>query len=249
MTNNDKTKPLPKFFRHYTDVNALQNILKEGLRLSRPKATWDDLNDYFTVSKYEDHINKDVYVLCLCERLGNIHHWFYYGYSHAGFENIYKNIKCSIKLNSEKLNEALKNRGLELKEMIYAISNDDASLNQKGNKHKTIKEVFTKWEDLPYLKRSEYEIEKEWRVIAEVEKSADDSRIDNSPQPIEILDCIESISLLVDESSCMFCLIKNEIKSAYPQLADKIKSNGAHKSARWKNEIEKVIANDLNNIQ
>ena len=234
----------PKYFRHYTDVNALLGILEGGLRLSKPKKSWDDLNDYYTVQKYAEYINKDVFVLCLCESLGNAHHWYYYGYSHDGFENIYKNIKCNIKLNGSKLRSILNKRGLTPQKMIYAITNEKASLN-KHPKLQTLKRVFKNMNNLPYLKRAEYRVEKEWRVISEVNK-AENCKIDNSPEPIEIKDCIESITLLADEHSCIYCLIEKEITSMYPQLRGKVKSSGVHISERWHNEIEKIINEKLN---
>ncbi len=68
-----------KFIRHYTNVGALFGILDKGFMLSKPNENWDDQNDYFTLKKYAEHMKKDVYVLCFCDGLGGVEHWFYYG--------------------------------------------------------------------------------------------------------------------------------------------------------------------------
>ena len=186
-----------QFIRHYTNVYALFRILGGGFKFGQPREDWDDLNDVFTLNKYGEIEQKKVYIICFCSGLGNAHHWFYYGNrsSSAQYENCWDNIKCNIKLDRLKFEKLLKSRGLELKPVKYAITNEEAS--KRGHPiHEILEKALKSEEDLCLLKRSEYEIEKEWRIV--VLKNPDEEE----PAPIDnFMDCIEQISLLVDRES------------------------------------------------
>lgn len=233
----------PKYIRHYTNVKALFGILKKGFRFAEPRANWDDLNDYFTLIEYGKLTDKDVYTLCFCEGLGNAHHWFYYGYNTNAltYENCYENIKCNIKLDTKRFEQLLKqqDKTLELREVKYVITNEEASL-KKYPDHKTLSEVLYSKEDLPILKRCEYETEKEWRVVLlKDKKAADEPKEDIYTS--NIMGCIEKISLLLDEESITYRLLEKKITCMYPELKGKIDNSGVHKSKRWEQEINRLI--------
>ncbi len=223
-----------KFIRHYTNVGALFGILDKGFMLSKPNENWDDQNDYFTLKKYAEHMKKDVYVLCFCDGLGSVHHWFYYGQNNKNtfFEKCYENIKCNIKLNKKAFENKLSG-DLSLKKVEYVLSNKEATRNPNSTT-KTLAEYVDSWDKLPYVKRKEYDVEKEWRIVALRDEG-------DKPEPLPILDCVESITFLIDEDSFIYCMLKNMIKCKYPQLECKIDNSGVHKSKIWENEINKII--------
>ena len=218
-----------KYIRHFTDVDALFKILEGGLRFSKPSTKWDDENDLYCVNKYAELIGKDVYVLCFCAGIGNIHDWTYFGSSIISntCAYCYKTIKCNIKLNRAKVEKALKEQGFrQLEPMIYCTT-------------KRLKENFNNKHQLPYLKRNEYCIEQELRSIIECEKG-----IINSPSLIIPLECIEGINILIDKNSKkVYNSIKKELESRYPHLKGKIDFNGSMDSRRWKTEVNKIINN------
>ena len=220
-------------------------ILDNGLWLSKPKMDWDDLNDYLTLTKYAEHKKKDVYVLCFCGELGSVHHWYYYGRSGGGlaFEDCYKNIKCTIKLNREKFEQLLDKRGLKLQQVEYVLSNEERS-KKKNTDTKTLDEVVDKWDKLPIVKRVEYKVEDEWRVIA-IGKGKNEL---TPPDSIDIKECVENVYILLDECSSMYCLVKNLIISKFPWLEDKIDVNGVHKSRIWEYEVNHIINNKLSKL-
>lgn len=241
--SESKPESKPGFVRHYTNVGALFKILEGGLKFGTPREDWDDLNDYFTLDKYKECKNKytecknqkNIYVICFCECLGSVHHWYYYGSSRNQnvFEDCYKNIKCCIKLNRAKLDNLLSLHSLSLEKVEYLISNEDASSN-KETTTQTVESYLDNLEKLPYIKRIEYAVEKEWRIV---------TLSNNEPSPLDIKDCIEGISILIDETSPLYCLIKCNIINKYPYLYNIIDNNGIHKSKRWEEEVMKVINN------
>lgn len=212
--------------RHYTDVDALFKILDNGLMFSRPRPTWDDKNDYYTLHKYEELKQKDVYVLCFCNEIGNTHHWSYFGSNKypticAG---CFKSIKCNIKLNRAKFEEKLAQRHLSLKDIIYCKSTE-------------ISQKLLSIEDLPLLKKNEYCIENELRVLAIVNQGS------KRPDNIQITpECIEGISILLPNSSTMYKQLKKELNTMYPKII--IKFSGVRNSPRWKtyisNQLKKI---------
>ena len=229
--------------RHYTNLKALWGILEKGFRFGTPRDDWDDLNDYFTLSHYEELTNSKVFVICFCAGLGNAHHWYYYGYNTGAmtYENCTDNIKCNIKLDRQKFENKLHLRGLKLKPVKYAITNEEASLNDRPT-HNTLDQVLMCKEDLLYIKRSEYEVEKELRIIALKDKKKASEIEQSRPDNIsDFIDCIESITLLLDEESVVYRLLEKKIVFMYPALKGKINNSGVHKSLRWKKEIQKII--------
>ena len=233
-----------EFIRHYTNVGALFNILDNGIRFSKPNPNWDDQNDFFTLEKYKQHLNetggkKEVFLICFCGDLGNVHHWYYYGSSNSNtmYENCYENIKCNIKLNKSKFDELLKrqNPSLRLKPLHYVLSSSSATTKpEKGTM--TLEEYLTDWDKLLYVKRREYYVEQEWRVVAVAEQQ---------PPSIDIKECIEAITILIDEDSFIFSHIKEMIACKYPNLKYKVLNSGVHKSKTWEIEINKIIKEKL----
>ena len=220
---SEKIQSRSNFIRHYTDVDALFHILRGGLRFSKPKQTWDDKNDYFTLHKYEQLTQQHVFVLCFCNNIGNTHHWSYFGQNLPTLcSGCNKLIKCNIKFNRKKLQTALKARGLSLRPVVYCKSSE-------------IKDKLNSIEILPVLKKWEYRVEQELRVVV-IQEAAD------QPANFEVVNCIESINILLSGRSEHYRNIKEQILDELPTV--KVNFSGVRNSPRWKSAINKQLKNN-----
>ncbi len=160
----------PTYLRRYTDLPALLHILStKQLTLLDPKS-WDDRNDSFFMSLYKERKGlKTVLALCFSQTTETYHHWRVFSNGPAGV--------CIVFDRAALLNSTQRVHGVSHKGIEY--------LTLQNAKDKNLKT-----DELPFVKRSGFRAEKEFRVLFE-------SSIDEFPSidiPIDI-GCIRSISL------------------------------------------------------
>jgi hypothetical protein len=133
------------FVRRYTDLPFLFDYLRtKELALLSPK-TWDDKNDSFFVEQYvKANGFQSSYALCLAEATETYHHWKVFTSGSSGI--------CIEFKKDELVNHALKVPGMRAESVAYS----------------TIKSLRTskpKPEQLPFLKRSAFVDESEFRLF------------------------------------------------------------------------------------
>lgn len=208
-----------------------ENILKLYLRFEFAKSVipnglwftdgrnWLDNNDKEALALYANYLHKKVFALCMCEGAGNAYHWKAF----TGSETDLDNVCCSIVFDKDKLIKRLNcdSRILPLRDMKYVNSWQIQDFHI---------------EDLPYLKRKEYDIEKEIRFIAVCDEnfSEDHIVIDS------VVDCIQHISIGLCNDS-----LHKEIVDTFVSLGideNMIDQNRLDDSVTWRQEINKLIA-------
>lgn len=141
--------------KHYTSVSTLYKILTYGFKFQNGES-WDDENDKYTLQKCREYIYpQNVLVLCFCDGAGNAYHWTALGKIDPN--DPYSEIKCSIVLNKDTFLKYIDSiDGMSHQEMKYCRNNEILGYQMEA---------------LPYLKRNEFSIEKEYRVIYKGDKS------------------------------------------------------------------------------
>lgn len=138
---------MAQYLRRYTNLPSLLFILREKKITLLDPQTWDDKNDshYLTIYKQKKSL-QCVLALCFSQARETYHHWKVFADGSSG---------VCIRFHRIELETALKKRtGVTLKSVSYV------SLNKmKKRKLKTV--------ELPFLKRSPYGDEREFRAIFE----------------------------------------------------------------------------------
>ena len=135
------------YLRRYTDITSLINILtNQELILVDPKS-WDDKNDSHFIDVYKEKMGlKSVLALCFSQSSETYHHWSVFAKGPSG---------VCIKFKKSSIESFIKkNKDLKLKELEYL----------------TVKELSIngiKKNDLPFVKRTPFEPEKEIRLLWE----------------------------------------------------------------------------------
>lgn len=207
--------------KHYTDYKTLKLILEKGLKFS-DGSKWTDKNDLYGITKYKEVIKKRVLVLCFCDGKGNVHHWTRYGtYSSKTSQNT-DNVACSIVLNK---------KGLYNECTLFPDIKDPREVN-----YCSFDEIQSySISDIPYLKRKEYEVEKEIRILVEQPQSC------NKDVYLPVKEHLDRI-VIGPCSDKMFDSIKKEL-IALGVNVDKIGHNSLNKSKKWQQEIDSLIDN------
>lgn len=146
-------RPLYKFVRRYTTLSsALQTLRQQKLVLLSP-SSWDDSNDTYFMDLYRRRLpDRAVRALCCTMAKETYHHWKVFT---SGIEGI-----C-IEFAREPLEASINQRDgfragpvdyLQVKQ-LRELSPDDLPR-------------------IPFIKREAYADEKEWRIIAECDESA-----------------------------------------------------------------------------
>ena len=159
-----------KFLRRYTDIPALLYLLTNRKISMLDPQTWDDSNDSHYISVYKDKNQlKAVLALCFSQEKETYHHWKVFAGTSSGI--------CIRFMRDGLLDILTKRQGIRAKDIDYFTLNNI--------RNKTIKT-----EDLPFIKRSAFQDEDEFRVIYESE-TKEYSSLD-IPIP---LSCIARITL------------------------------------------------------
>lgn len=213
-----------ELYKHYTKLENLEKILRGGkLKFSSPR-NWRDKNDQCSVLRYQElmHMTNDVLVLCLCDGEGSIYHWNDFGM--IGEENIHcwnlGQLTCSIEINKQKFIEHITSEQRISKitlphSVLYKSFQDPISIDE-----------------LPYVKRLEYQTEKEVRILY--------TGIDSSyylPLPF---DCIERIGV-GDCSQRLFKKARKRIVNAGLPAGISIEQYCVENSRRWRDKINGII--------
>lgn len=166
----EKGQRVTKFLRRYTNIPALIYLLRERKITLLDPRTWDDKNDSYFLSLYREKKScKSVLALCFTPTDETYHHWRVFADGSSG---------ACIRFNKPKLMTAIKKQpGTRAKIVEYLTLSDIRNRNLKV-------------QDLPFLKRSPYGDEREFRVIYESPTTKVNSL------DIEIpLSCIDRITL------------------------------------------------------
>ena len=133
------------YVRRYTDLPFLFDYLRtKELALLSPK-TWDDKNDSFFVEQYAKAKQfQSSYALCLSQALETYHHWKVFT---SGLSGV-----CIEFKKEDLITHALKVQGLRAELVAYSTI-------------KSLRKSKLKPEQLPFLKRSAFEDEAEFRLF------------------------------------------------------------------------------------
>lgn len=221
-----KQKEKPSIVRHFTSVENLFKILDNGLMFS-DASQWDDENDRYGMMRYKELQNgNNVLVLCFCDGKGNAYHWMHKKHQKADDDTNAENnkkygeIQCSIDINKN-----------DLFNYIEHMENVCRPQEMKYCRNAEIqgKDI----DDIPYLKRKEYEIEKEIRVLY--------IGTENKISIQDINQFIHSITLESIDVSMKRSIIQ-KLKE-YKLGSIPIKYNGYVNSEIWKQGIDTIINN------
>lgn len=223
---NGKTPPAEKLknIRHFTSVENLCLILKNGLRMGDAR-NWEDKNDSYGIQRYAELQNgKKVLVLCFCATTGNVHHW-------KSLKS-QKGLMCAIGIRKD-----------DFYKYIWEFFNhggDDVIQEPRFVIYCKNSEIQNnKIEDLPYLKKSEYKIEREIRILYVGEKT--DVYIPNIKEYIEYV--------IIDSSNLeLYQLAKETLVERYGIDKSKIRGNGFSNSQIWQQNVDALIANSKSYI-
>lgn len=154
----------------YTNLAAtIHHLRSKTITLLNP-TTWDDRNDAFFLEQYKNHVRAEsVLALCLTERPGRYHHWRVFSHGSDG---------VCIRFSKDGLLSAFDENQAIIHQPVTYMKLDDLSAESLNSK------------ELPFLKRSAYRDEKEYRIIY-VDK---EQTLDSREFTIE-LDWIKSITL------------------------------------------------------
>ena len=158
------------YLRRYTDVPALVSLLTERKITLLDPASWDDKNDSNFLALYQQKENlKALLALCFTQTDERYHHWWVFAEGTAG---------VCIRFDRAGLIKAVRKQdGIRMDEITYLTLDE-----MRDHKLET--------SELPFLKRSAFQDEKEFRMI--YKSSTED--IDNLDIPIP-LSCISLITL------------------------------------------------------
>ncbi len=201
--------------RRYTTIPVLLDMLvKKKITLLDP-TIWEDRNDSYYVERYKDLQKlKTVLALCFSTKVETFHHWKVFAGNSSG---------VCIRFNHDKLLASLNGKpGIRSDYVIY-------------RKLKELQSWPPNVEDLPFVKRIQYEDEGEFRIIYEDRKKlchTIDFAID--------LQCVEGITLSPWLPKPITKTIKEIILSLDECSSIRMYRSGIVDNMTWKN-----IANRL----
>lgn len=213
--SNGKTPSAEKteIIRHFTSVECLCLILKNGFRMSDAQ-NWEDKNDSYGIRRYAELQNgQKVLVLCFCTTKGNVYHW-------KSLKS-QKGLMCSIDIKKDEFFNYVRTLdGFREPKYVDYCNNDEIPKKDKEN--------------MPYLKRSEYRIENEIRILYVGDRT--DVLIPNIQRFIA--------SITIDSSNPeLYKLAEDTLVNQYGIGKKQIKKNGFTDSKVWQQNIDKIIAN------
>jgi hypothetical protein len=178
-----------QYLRRYTNIPALIYLLRERKITLLDPASWDDKNDSYFLSLYQQKKNlQSVLALCFTPAFETYHHWRVFAGGSSG---------ACINFERAKLLKAVKKQvGVTAKAVQYLTLSD-------------IRDIKIKTAALPFLKRSAYEDEREFRIIYE-SSTKKDSTLDVAIP----LACIERITL----SPWIPAVLSDHVKSTIKEI-------------------------------
>lgn len=204
--------------KHFTNVSVLFKILKGGFRFS-DGANWDDKNDYFDIKTYSSQMQQNILVLCFCDGAGNVYHWNTLGRKNNNEKFVH--IKCSIVLNKDKFLKYIDDSlGIYKHRNVIYCRNEEIKIKRAA--------------DIPFLKRKEFEVENEYRIIY---SGNNDCEVINGIKPF-----IEKIVIGIC-SPLEYEEIKLLLTSKHRIPLSKIGQNKLTDSQEWQNNVKKLVKN------
>jgi hypothetical protein len=197
--------------RRYTNIPALIYLLRERKITLLDPASWDDKNDSYFLSLYQQKKDlKSVLALCFTPAFETYHHWRVFAGGSSG---------ACISFDQAKLLKAVKKQvGVTAKAVRYlTLAN--------------IRNMKVKTAALPFLKRSAYEDEREFRIIHESSTNQYNSLDVTIP-----LACIERITL----SPWIPAALSDHVKSTIKEI-DGCGSMKVYRSTLISNENWKAL--------
>jgi hypothetical protein len=198
-----------KFLRRYTNLPALLYLLRERKITLLDPISWDDKNDSYFLTLYREKKQlKSVLALCFTPAFETYHHWRVFAEGSSG---------VCITFDHEKLLNAVKKQsGVTTRSVRYLTLND-------------IRDVNVKTGNLPFLKRSPYGDEREFRIIYESAVETHDALNIEIP-----LACIERITLSPWIPSVLSDHVKSTIKEIDGCQSLKVFRSTLISNERWK---------------
>lgn len=203
--------------KRYIDFTGVIGTLKNGLRFS-DGINWIDKNDVYDITKYNEMSNDKLLLLCFCDGAGSIYHWGLSLIQSADKVLDYHDVRCCMEFDKGKLTKKIHELGLDLKSAQYCTFDEI--------KNKSIA-------DLPYLKRIEYSIEKECRVVCQVPKDFQEYKYIT-----DIKDCLNKVTI----GQCtpeQYAKIKIELLEYLTE--EQIKENLFLESPKWTKCIDNAF--------
>jgi hypothetical protein len=195
--------------RRYTNIPALIYLLRERKITLLDPASWDDKNDSYFLSLYREKRNlASVLALCFTPAYETYHHWRVFAGGSSG---------ACISFNQAKLLKAVRKQvGVTAKAVQYLTLAD-------------IRGMKVKTSALPFLKRSAYGDEREFRIIYE------SSTKKHSSLDVAIpLTCIERITLSPWIPAALSDHLKSTIKEIDGCTAMKVYRSTLISNENWK---------------
>lgn len=188
-------------------------IVRKKLVLLNPEF-WEDFNDRKTIQFYKEKSgNKSIYALCLTFKSETIHHWNAFSNGPSG---------CCIEFSYSKLAVALDNLNISHGKVDY--------LNIADLKDKHIHQDL-----LPFVKRSPYRPESEYRILL----SNNEEQQPSFEIPISI-EMINRITLSNKLPRVTFDSLKKMILELEPKLEKKIIRSSLYENTRWIEHFSKI---------
>lgn len=173
----------------YTNLAATIHLLKtKNITLLNP-ATWDDRNDAYFMAEYKRYKEaKTTLALCFTRQAETYHHWRVFSHGSDG-------VRIEFEMND-----------------LVSMFKKQTGVQQGPVQYRMIKEIgklrSINLEELPFLKRSPYKDEKEYRVIFASKKHAAEFQ----DYPIRI-SWIRKITLSPWMSTSLAASVKDSLKA------------------------------------
>ncbi|MCH4896469.1 hypothetical protein E0494_07135 [Marinilabiliaceae bacterium JC040] len=201
-----------KKLNRFTTLPILIDLLERQKLILIEPSNWDDRNDteILDVYKQKKKVEK-LFALCFTYGDETIYHWKTFANDISG---------CCIEFDGQEL---------------IKIFNEKDGVSKRKIQYKTIEDsAAISIIDIPFTKRKQYDIEKEYRVIFEGTK--DDFVVEI---PFS-LDLIKKITFGQSMPESVFKSVKKIIKSTYPDLKCKINRSTIYENRKWIENIKKV---------
>jgi len=203
-----------KELSRYTTLPFLIDlVMRKKLVLLNPDS-WEDYNDRKTIQVYKEKSNaRSIYALCLTSKSETVHHWNAFSNGPSG---------CCIQFSYSKLINVLNDLKIDHREMTYLNIRDLRNLDDN-------KEI------LPYVKRSPFRLESEYRIIVKSNKE----QVQTYEIPIS-LDIINRITMSNKLSKTAFNSLKKMLKNLEPQLEKKIYRSTLYENFKWIDHFSRI---------
>jgi len=220
----------PKLLARYTQFPVLLDILeRKRIVLGNPDA-WDDKTDANILKEYAKRKSvNDIRLLCLTENpdsmKDNILHWNTYASGKSG---------CRIDFDKRKLLKIAREQGTVLKKIDY--------LNREE-----LKKLPEKWRrKLPFLKRSPYTFENEWRIMwLGTLKKGEDFELDISKGLSSGL--IKSVRLSPELPKNLAKNLRSFLEERYEKYGINFVQSWVHQDPEWERLAKKSLPSPSTN--